>query len=218
MALYAFDLDDTLYKEADYVASGHRAVAHAINADTGISLAELSASPTPGENQFDVYIRVLERYGQADRWPVAGMLDVYRGHKPELSLSDDVREVLERLQARGHIVAVITDGGYARQMAKIRALGLDRIVPPENFYVGATPGAGKSTPLPFEWAEMVFAPSEHIYVGDNPAKDFRWPGRRGWRTVMLADTSGVNIHSQSLDVAPEFRPREVIFSLLTLLE
>ena len=58
-------------------------------------------------------------------------------------------------------------------------------------------------------------PLDFIYVGDNTAKDFLYPNQHGWKTVCLLD-DGQNIHKQSFDLAPEYRPQAIIHNLLEL--
>ena len=62
-------------------------------------------------------------------------------------------------------------------------------------------------------------PAEHrfVYVGDNPAKDFRWPNALGWLTVQLDDPDGVNIHSQAIDVPADFHAARHIARVADLL-
>ncbi len=38
--------------------------------------------------------------------------------------------------------------------------------------------------------------SQFIYIGDNPAKDFYWPRRLGWRTFGLRDMVKISINKQ----------------------
>ena len=53
MTTVVFDLDDTLYKERDYVASGFRAVADEIAAESGIEAKRLLDVMSGADNAFD---------------------------------------------------------------------------------------------------------------------------------------------------------------------
>ena len=185
--LIGLDLDDTLYKECEYVASGRRAVAAAVpclEADALKVMAE-------GEDAFDALADFLRSRGVQD-WPVSRMVDVYRNHTPVLKPDPRLIATLQQLRQAGHKVVIITDGNFTRQRAKIRALGLEKAV--DAVYVSEQVGGDKITGRGFEAAVADFPDQRRIYIGDNPAKDFDFPRRNGWYTVMLADTQGVNIH------------------------
>lgn len=202
--LVVFDLDDTLYKECDYVASGRRAVASAIANETGRRADELLDIMNNAPDAFDALSAAIGI-------PVERMVHIYRYHTPEISLEPGAREVLLELKRRGHTIAIITDGQSSRQLAKIKALGLDKILDRRHIIISDDLGADKNTPIPFAAAEALAPGQRRFYVGDNIRKDFHWPNLRGWTTVMLRDTRNINIHKSPLEaVAPKFRPRITI--------
>ena len=96
-------------------------------------------------------------------------------------------------------MGMITDGRIQTQRLKIHALGLDKYIPEQNILISEATGADKHFSLPFD-IMMRRNPGESrfVYVGDNPEKDFLWPNRLGWLTVMLLDTDGRNIHPQRI--------------------
>lgn len=217
-ALMVFDLDDTLYKERDYVRSGRRAVADAVGADLGIDADGLMALMEAAPNAFDALIDAIAGLAGADAWPVSRMVEVYRGHTPKISLAPETRAVLAELSRR-HTLAMVTDGNATRQHAKIKALGLYEFFDPENIYVSDDTGSDKTTPLPFAAMERRHGAMRRYYIGDNLAKDFHWPGLRGWTTVMLLDNDKTNINPQRPAAAPAvFRPHIAIASLEPLLK
>lgn len=216
-ALMVFDLDDTLYKERDYVRSGRRAVANAIGSELGLDADGLMALMEAAPDAFDAVSAAIAGLAGADAWPVSRMVDTYRAHTPEISLDADTRLVLEALRRR-HTLAIVTDGNSVRQHAKIKALGLYEFFSPENIYVSDDAGSDKNTPVPFLAMERRHSSMRRYYVGDNLAKDFHWPGLRGWTTVMLIDSHGTNIWPQYPAAAPlAFRPGIAISSLKNLL-
>lgn len=218
-ALVAFDLDDTLYKEMDYVASGYRAVASALADATGAdatTLFEIISAKRP--LGFEAAIDYL---GGRSPLSVDDMIELYRAHTPDITLAPEAAEVLAELQRRGHRLMLITDGSPRHQGAKIRALGLERFFAPADILISQVTGGDKFTPVPTDIADGRAAADgidRRYYVGDNLAKDFLWPNRRGWTSVMLRDTEGRNVFRQDVAAAPpEYRPRIVIDSLKTLL-
>lgn len=193
-----FDLDDTLYKEADYLKSGFRAVAHLASSLTGEDAdtlyADMMAERLDGGNAFDM---LAGRYFGPDSGFVRQAVGTYRYHKPQIAPSPGADELLRCLATQGTRLAIITDGRSVTQRNKIEALGISRHFPPANILISEETGAEKSALTPWQTVVRTYPnASRFIYVGDNPAKDFRMPRLLGWFTVGLRDTDGVNIHPQ----------------------
>lgn len=247
--MIVFDLDDTLYKEADFVASGCRAIAAAAHeACPALSAADALEIIRSGDSTsagFDALLAEIQRLSPGNPFGISELLRVYRFHKPDISLSPEVRDTLDMLQRAGVRMGLITDGRAATQRAKIQALGLEQYFMPSNIIISAEIGADKTTPTPFE--EMMKRNTEHaapdglsdgkrhnlsanedgqlvsgdhgfVYVGDNPAKDFLWPNRLGWKTFMLRDTTGRNIYPQTIpELSPDYAPQHEIRDLHDLI-
>jgi putative hydrolase of the HAD superfamily len=89
-----FDLDDTLYREHDYVRSGFAAVSRHL-ADDAVYPALLDEWERHGRGR--VFDAVVARFGIAVE--VAELVSVYREHEPELALYPDAERALTRLAA-----------------------------------------------------------------------------------------------------------------------
>lgn len=214
----AFDLDDTLYKELDYVASGYRTVARALadatGADAGRLFDIISANRPLG---FEAALEAVEGMPGAKCFDVGGMVEIYRAHTPDIALWGDAGAALTALKGRGCRLVLITDGSTRHQRAKIRALGLDRFFKPEDILISEETGGDKTTAVPWELVEKRYPGYRLTYVGDNLSKDFRHPNMRGWHTVMLRDTGCRNVFPQRpCDWPAENRPRTSVDTLLNL--
>lgn len=217
--LIAFDLDDTLYKERDFVFSGYSAVAKTIINENKCFDYELLMDimlNAPG-NAFDSLNEYLSNRATelsiANKISIPEMVACYRNHYPDIT-ADDASTLLQYLITNGYRVAIITDGRSITQSNKIKALGFDLLVDPRNISISELIGAEKYSPVPFE-RMMKLNPdvSRYIYVGDNPMKDFVWPNRLGWATIQLLD-DGRNIHSQSIALPnADYQPKITISSL-----
>lgn len=201
-----FDLDDTLYYERDYAASGYRAIAAALaplaNVADRTAIEELPDAMLSALdsrlNPIDAMLRHLG-HERADRLgaTVDFALRIYRSHIPNLSLSPLWTDTLHTLSAAGVATGIITDGDGSRQRAKIRALGLEAFFNPADIMISQEAGADKSQPQMFRHFTGRYPnASAFAYIGDNPAKDFRRPAMMGWLTIGLRD-SGHNIHPQN---------------------
>ncbi len=185
-SVLVFDLDDTLYLERDFAFSGFAAVEahlHALHGDTVIpgTCRTLFEQGVRGE----IFNRALEHFGlAADAATIAALVEVYRGHAPQIAPCPDTERFLATDSRRR---AIITDGPAAMQRSKIGALDFARqfglIIP-----TGELPqGMGKPHPRAFDkvmaWSGEDGA--SHVYIADNPAKDFIAPRALGWRTVQI---------------------------------
>ncbi len=206
----AFDLDDTLYKEVDYVKSGYRAVAEE---NAGIIAPEVSfglmweAFRTKA-NSFDAVAVAVEGFD------IAKAVATYRFHRPNIMLDEETEKALQRLKESGHRLCIITDGRSATQRNKIEALRLLHYVDPADVVVSEETGHTKADAHNFEVVEERHPGERYVYIGDNPEKDFFHPNRMGWHTVMLTD-NGQNIHPQLAKPA-EWTAEKAIASLAEL--
>ena len=214
----AFDLDDTLYKEMDYVASGYRTVARALADATGADADRLfSIISSNRPLGFEAALEAVEGMSGADRFDVDAMVEIYRAHKPDIALWGDAEAALTALKERGCRFVLITDGSTRHQRAKIKALGLERFFEPEDILISEETGGDKNTTVPWEIVENRYPGYRLTYVGDNLSKDFRHPNLRGWRTVMLRDAEGRNVFPQyPCDWPPEYRPQTTVDRLTSL--
>lgn len=217
--MIVFDLDDTLYKEKDYVESGVKAVAKAVASSGNISEDQALRLIT-GASTVSAGFDALCSYLGENCPGIPYILGIYRNHKPTLRLPEESRTFLEELIGRGITLGLITDGRATTQYNKIEALGLSAFIRPDNIIVSGEQGFDKHSPEPFRRI-MEMNPDEdtYIYIGDNPEKDFLWPNRLGWKTVMLRDTDNVNIHTQNISQTPGYSiEQEAQISVNTLSE
>lgn len=213
--VFVFDLDDTLYKEVDFVKSAFQYIAH--------RLAEILPDVTSAavyDTLWSVFLEggdafgeVIRQYG-VETYTKADLLDWYRYHKPSITLDADIQETLRILKSQGADLAIITDGRQETQQNKIEALGLtaymSAVIINDNFK------HLKPNKYSYRQIEKQFGSDcEFFYVGDNTSKDFIAPNALGWTTVCLLD-DGRNIHQQSLDGLSEHLPQLSISRLKDL--
>lgn len=197
----AFDLDDTLYKERDFLKSAYREIADKLCVQLGTdTYGEMIAM---FENGLNVFAEINEIYGLDI--PVSEYLNIYRNHRPNLVLSDRTEAVLSYLRDNGYVTCIITDGRSISQRNKIEALGLDRYVDDGNIIISEEFGSAKPDLRNFTYFTAKYPQGKFFYVGDNPDKDFVTPNRLGWTTICLLD-NGENIHKQNFDKPEIYLP------------
>lgn len=204
-----FDLDDTLYKEIDFVESGFRLIAESEKRPD--LLPKMMGWRERGE---DVFFNLNKAIGKETS--KTEYLKIYRYHKPKITLSEGVEATLNELKGREVILGLITDGRSETQRNKIKVLGLDRWFDNENIIISEEFGSEKTDERNFRFFMNKYSGSEFMYIGDNPKKDFVVPNRLGWKSVMLKD-DGRNIQKQEA-VSMEHLPQMTIGKLEGLLD
>lgn len=184
-----FDLDDTLYNEADYVRSGFTHVGETLLfEDASTCLYELFKEGKPA---IDAYLVEKNCYSDDLR---DKCLDLYRNHKPNIALKDEVENLLMDLRKQGLLLGIITDGRPEAQRAKIVSLGLevfiDRIIVTDEL---GGPSYRKPNPEGFRLMKdyLKVDYSEMAYVGDNMSKDFIAPDKLGMRSILYKNENGL---------------------------
>jgi putative hydrolase of the HAD superfamily len=206
--VFVFDLDDTLYKEIDYLKSAYR--------DIAIKLQEfgvVDAYPQMlawYEAKLNVFDKINAYYHL--NIPVPDFLNWYRYHLPQISLSDGADELLKSILASGSKVGLITDGRTQTQRNKIEALGLSKYIDPDEIIISEEFGSEKPDARNFQYFMDKHPLSDFVYVADNPRKDFVTPNKLGWMTIGLLN-DGRNIHTKNHDVEKEYLPKAWVKSL-----
>lgn len=189
-----FDLDDTLYLERDYVRSGFRAVSRYLTSTFGTSNFDKTAwdyflAGRRG-NIFD--LALAEAFGHPDPQLVASCVQIYRQHRPNISLLADAISFIDQLIGRVEL-GLITDGPRLSQRAKVDALGLEPLL--EHIVVTDERGKDWSKPSTkaFTHIEQVchHTGESCVYIADNPRKDFAAPHARGWKTIRVRRGPGL---------------------------
>lgn len=210
-----FDLDDTLYKEKSFLISGFRKIAEMIEAKSGARdvLYHMCQLRQDGKNVFEV---IEDEYGSIIT--KAEMLTIYREHIPSIVLDDGVEELMEKLQDRGCVIGLITDGRSISQRNKIKALGLTKWIDDENIIISEEFGSEKPDERNYLYFEKRYPGCRYYYVGDNPQKDFVTPNKLGWETFGIRDLFNLNIHTCDLENAGSGKkPMHIVDSALSLI-
>ena len=174
------DLDDTLYLERSYVESGFKAI-DAFLSQRGVNGFYDYAWPAFNlESASNVY----QDFFASESLPETLLLqciEVYRNHKPTLTLLPDARIFLDTIFRNGeHQLFMITDGRDFQQQNKIDALGIEQMF--EKVIITGAYGVEYFKPHPRAFVEIAGQqPEQCIYIGDNPSKDFIAPAQLGWQ-------------------------------------
>lgn len=209
-----FDLDDTLYQEIDFLKSGYRKISALVEQRYGIAAEAVYSKMLEWylRGEKDVFGLMNEHFGLDN--PIIDYLNIYRYHKPDISLSASVYDTLSEL-SRNCVLGIISDGRKVNQWNKIKALGLMEFIDEENVIISEDFGYEKPSEANYKYFMNRFPDCEYVYVGDNLQKDFIAPNALGWETICLLD-NGQNIHSQDFNLPSSFLPHKYVRSLSEL--
>ncbi|MBO4374593.1 MAG: HAD family hydrolase [Lachnospiraceae bacterium] len=209
MKAVIFDIDDTMISEYDYVMGGYRAVSARLSEDEDVAMSadeifeklkELSRT-----SYKEVYNRFLDFKGiPRDEKRVQELVSIYRHHKPDLKLYDDVRETLDALKEKGIKLGIISDGDVARQKNKLKITGIENdfdcvIITDElgNGDISYRKPDERSYIKMSETLGVDF--SDMLYVGDNPTKDFFISTKYPIKTARIIREHGIYANAEYRD-------------------
>lgn len=170
-----FDLDDTLYPQASWLAGAWDAVAAAAardGVDETLVREALDVCAAQGSDGGRIIDRALARVG-AHQLAVGPLVSAFRSYEPaHLDLYAGVGDALARLAASVPL-GLISDGDPKIQRAKLTALGIEPLFTAVVWSDDHGREHRKPDPLPFRIAvEALRVPAaDVVYVGDRPAKD-----------------------------------------------
>jgi len=186
-----FDLDDTLYKEKQFVESGFSKVAEFVEDKFKIEkkvcykiLVDIFNDGVRG----NIFNLALEKVNVAyEENIIRAMVKIYREHNPKIRLDKDIKSLLIKLREI-YSLGIVTDGYFEVQKKKVQILKLEELFDAIIY----TDKYGKKY-----WKPNVFGyklalkelkdllPEEAVYIGDNPYKDFIGAKKIGITTVRV---------------------------------
>jgi putative hydrolase of the HAD superfamily len=214
-----FDLDDTLYPEREFALSGFRAAGRWAAAELGVEGLDADMARLFDDGHLGKLFAIALGHKLPAHTPeqLAGLLEAYRNHEPQLALFEDAAWALSHFADKARL-GMITDGTHHMQARKVAALG---IAPrfEEIVYTHALGGREFAKPHPesYERVERALGAGagRFVYVGDNPSKDFIVPNARGWVSVMVDRPGHRRIHAAA-PVAVGGAPQHTVSSLAEL--
>lgn len=203
-----FDLDDTLYREMDFVEQAFLKAAEAMEKhlagkgnrgfkESAETLRTQMIELMEKEGRGEIFDRLIEKYDMDI--PAAEFVKIYRETKPVLFLYPDGEALLEKLE-KAHIkTGLITDGNAQVQQNKIQALGLDKRL--DVTLASYEIGLSKPDPGVYEYCleRLACKPGEAVYIGDNPLKDFIGARKLGMKTVRIIRPEGMHMRRTAQD-------------------
>ena len=206
-----FDLDDTIYKEIEYMESAFKYIISWIFKSFGKDFTFLINNCLKQRSSlYDEIIKVDPNLN----FPLSKYLYLYRYHEPKINLSTKTKDLFKKLDFQSYNYSIITDGRSITQRNKIKSLNLTTKV--KSIVISEETGFEKPNEINFRIIQNTYKNSNFIYVADNTSKDFIAPNMLGWKTICLLD-NGLNIHKQNFDLPKNYLPQRMIRELSELL-
>lgn len=170
-----FDMDDTLFPEKHYVLSGLKSVSIFLEVQFDLDAKSLYGFL---KNRFEehgrnrIFNHLLEEYkvvfgGINTNSLITKLVEVYRRHIPNINLSPETINTLQKIRHKNIKIVIVTDGMKVMQENKVRALGLSELVD-EVVYCWECNAAKPSLECFRVAAKKVNADIEEcMFVGDN---------------------------------------------------
>lgn len=183
-----FDLDDTLYPERRFALSGYAAVAAAVASETGMPSAVLYRFLVGRFRQHgrEGLLQALCASFALPAGDVPRLVEIIRTHAPRLRLPRLSRQVLEALRARGHRLALLTNGLPSTQRGKVAALALEPLLDAVVYAQEYAPD-GKPARVCFASAltQVGVEAGCAVFVGNHPEKDVAGAAAAGLHAIWL---------------------------------
>ncbi len=214
MKVVVFDLDDTIYKEVEYLTSAFREIRSFISLKYNVNISPdfMIQSYHKGENVFSSLIQEYNVNCSID-----DLLSIYRLHVPNIKLEKEILDLLTEFRKRDYIVGLITDGRSITQRNKIKSLELNSYIENKNIIISEEFGYSKPSKENYLFFQNLYPDQEYFYIADNPKKDFISPNKLGWSTICLLD-NGQNIHKQDFNLEEMYLPQIKIKTIRELID
>ncbi len=201
MKAVLFDVDDTLYNQADIFRDAYETVfGTRFTLDTEKLFTasrrrsdEVFEASQRGEMTMEaMYIyriqKAFEDLGVAISDEEALLFqEKYAENQRNLKVPDKTAALLEACRAAGVTMGVITNGPSQHQWKKVHALGLEQWIPTEHIFVSGDCGAAKPDPAVFRYAQekLGLEAADLIFVGDSYENDVIGAKNSGWSVIWV---------------------------------
>jgi putative hydrolase of the HAD superfamily len=213
--IVVFDLDDTLYDEKTFVYSGLTEVAKWISLNSNhkqSDIFEYMVDDLLESGRGKIFNNALEKYFKFNQKNLRKCISIYRLHKPNIKLKQEVIDLLRNLKSQ-YPLYIVTDGNKIVQNNKIKALNIESFV--KKAFITYRFGLKHSKPsiYCFEIIKKIEKTNwENImYVGDNPHKDFVNLNKLNVQTVRILQGE-----FSSVKVSKEFDAKFKIYNITEL--
>jgi putative hydrolase of the HAD superfamily len=186
-----FDLDNTLYDQADHMSAFARHVAKRLSELADVAPAEAERVFLKKWQQLTSYHphlfdEVLKELHVPNSAYVKELVDQYHRFRAELKPFHNTESVLQRL-SDNYQLFIVTDGNLDMQRWKVEVLQIARYFSLVVYTGQYGSEWTKPSTIPFLYAAECLgrSPGECAYIGDNPMCDFKGAREAGMTTIRV---------------------------------
>ena len=134
--------------------------------------------------------------------------EIYVAEQQNITLFEEVEELLDILYKQGKQLAILTNGEEQHQSKKIKQLGLSRWIPAENIFISGSLGYAKPKREIFEIIEekLNLDKTKTVYIGDSFEKDIVGAKQAGWKAIWM------NHRKRTIPKDVNIKPDKEVFS------
>ena len=171
-----FDLDDTLYKEINFIKNGFKAVAKYICKNSKYKTKKIYKEIFDifkKEGRKKVFNKILKRKKDLSFYKLATLVEIYRHNRYNIKIQKSDLNFIKKL-SKTYPLYIVTDGSPEVQKTKVKKLSLKKYF--KKIYY--TYAFGKSFGKPSLKCFKLIKKKEKadwrkiVYIADNPRKDF----------------------------------------------
>lgn len=188
-----FDLDDTLFPEHEFVLSGFQVVSNWVATRyTVFGFFKVASQLFEEGKRNQIFNLTLEELKvEYEPRMIQELLQIYRKHKPHISLYEDAKWAIDYFKQYKQL-GLVTDGYLLTQRNKVKSLGIEATF--HSIVYSDLYGRENWKPSPIPYLKIMkstgYRGAEYIYVGDNPCKDFVTAKQLDWMTVQICREGG----------------------------
>lgn len=211
-----FDLDDTLYKEQDFLISAYKEIATYI--EKRYTIKYIFEKMIENYHQHkNVFEELIKQYGTM--LTLDKLLYIYRHHEPKKCyVETDVFNILTSLASQKNVfLGIMTDGRSITQRNKIRCFQLSKFFNEDMIIISEEFGSKKPDIKNYLFFMNKVPNASYYYIGDNTFKDFITPNTLRWTSICLLDNENKNIHKQDFSLPIAYLPQYKVDNLSDIL-
>ena len=183
--LVLLDLDDTLYRETDYISSVVKEFCKINLID--LKIANKALHEFERESHLDILDFFLRRFERMDKFHKDQIFDIYCNSKVKINLYNGVLDFLKNQIPPNIHLAILTNGVIQVQKNKVKLLGLDESV--KKIFYARDSGSKFEKPHPISYQTVLnyfnIPAKNSVMVGDNLKNDFLGARNLGIEAILV---------------------------------
>ena len=183
--LVLVDLDDTLYREIDYIGSVVKQFCKVNLID--LDIADKALHEFERERHQDTLDFFLKKFEIMDKFHKNQIFDIYCNSEIKIKLYNGVFDFLKNQIPPNIHLAILTNGVVQVQKNKVRLLGLDEVV--EKIFYARDAGSKFEKPHPVSYQTVLnyfnISAKNSVMVGDNLKNDFLGAKNLGIEAILV---------------------------------